>query len=90
VVHRPMLLLSGAYFLIPAVPEPFRTLAYLNPIAYAIDAFRGSLTGHTLLLSLPADLAVLIVASFATVGAGLVLFDKLMSRWLRDGSLGIY
>ncbi|HUE75380.1 MAG TPA: ABC transporter permease, partial [Chloroflexota bacterium] len=37
-VHRPMLLLSGAYFLIPNIPEPFRSLAWLNPIAYAIDA----------------------------------------------------
>jgi len=33
--------MSGAYFLLPTVPEPFRTLAWLNPIAYAVDAFRG-------------------------------------------------
>jgi len=35
VINRPMLLLSGAYLLLPTVPEPFRTLAWLNPIAYA-------------------------------------------------------
>jgi ABC-2 type transport system permease protein len=89
-VHRPMLLLSGAYFLIPTIPEPFRTPAHLNPIAYAIDAFRGSLSGVTVLLPLPADLVILLVSSLATLAAGLYLFDRLMARWLRTGSLGIY
>ncbi len=90
VLHRPMLLLSGAYFLIPSIPEPFRMLAYLNPIAYAIDAFRGSLTGQTILLPLPANLAVLVVSSGLMVVVGLYLFARLMSRWMRTGSLGIY
>jgi ABC-2 type transport system permease protein len=90
VIHRPMLLLSGAYFLIPAIPEPFRTLARLNPIAYAIDAFRGSLTGETILLPLAADVGVLLVAAIGTLLTGLYLFDRLMARWLRTGSLGIY
>ena len=90
VVHRPMLLLSGAYFLIPTIPEPFRTLALLNPIAYAIDAFRGSLTGATMLLPLSADLAIFCISSFATLAAGLYLFDRLLTRWLRTGSLGVY
>lgn len=89
-VHRPMLLLSGAYFLIPAIPEPFRTLARLNPIAYAIDAFRGSLAGETILLPLAADVGVLLLTALGTVAAGLYLFDRLMARWLRTGSLGIY
>ena len=89
-VHRPMLLLSGAYFLIPAIPEPFRTLARLNPIAYAIDAFRGSLTGETILLPLPIDIAVLLVSAIGSLVAGLYLFERLMARWLRSGSLGIY
>jgi ABC-2 type transport system permease protein len=89
-VHRPMLLLSGAYFLIPAIPEPFRTLAHLNPIAYAIDAFRGALAGKTILLPLWADVGVLLVSALATLAAGLYLFDRLMARWLRTGSLGSY
>ena len=89
-VHRPMLLLSGAYFLIPAIPEPFRTLARLNPIAYAIDAFRGSLTGATILTPLPIDLGVLLLSAIGTLVASLYLFDRLMARWLRTGSLGLY
>ena len=89
-VHRPMLLLSGAYFLIPTVPEPFRSLAWLNPIAYAVDAFRGALSGTTVLLPLETELAILAVSSVAMVAAGLWLFDRLMRGWLRAGSLGAF
>ena len=89
-VHRPMLLLSGAYFLIPTIPEPFRTLARFNPIAYAIDAFRGALTGATILAPLPVELLVLALTSFGTLAFGLWLFQRLMRSWLRTGSLGMY
>jgi ABC-2 type transport system permease protein len=89
-LHRPMLLMSGAYFLLPTVPEPFRTLAWLNPIAYAVDAFRGSLTGATVLLPLWTEVAVLAVAALAVSAAGLYLFERLMAGWLRSGSLGAY
>jgi ABC-2 type transport system permease protein len=89
-VHRPMLLLSGAYFLIPAIPEPFSSIAWLNPIAYAIDAFRGSMSGVTVLLPLPVEICILLVSTLGTVFAGLALFDRLMNRLLRTGSLGLY
>lgn len=89
-VHRPMLLLSGAYFLIPYIPEPFRSVARLNPIAYAVDAFRGTVTGVTILLPLPVEITILLVTSFGTVVAGLLLFNRPMDRWLRTGTLGIY
>jgi ABC-2 type transport system permease protein len=89
-IHRPMLLMSGAYFLLPTVPEPFRTLAWLNPIAYAVDAFRGALTGATVLLPLGTEIAVLAVAAAVVLAAGLRLFERLMASWLRSGSLGAY
>lgn len=89
-IHRPLLLMSGAYFLLPTIPEPFRTLAWLNPIAYAVDAFRGSLTGATVLLSLPGDVLVLAACSAVLLFAALALFERLMARWLRSGSLGSY
>lgn len=89
-VHRPMLLLSGAYFLIPTVPEPFRTLAWFNPIAYAVDAFRGSLTGVTILLPLDVELWILAATSGGITLGGLGLFNLLMARWMRSGSLGTH
>jgi ABC-type multidrug transport system permease subunit len=89
-VHRPMLLLSGAYFLIPTVPEPFQTLAWFNPIAYAVDAFRGSLSGVTILLPLDVELGILTATSVGITASGLWLFDRLMTRWQRSGSLGTH
>jgi ABC-2 type transport system permease protein len=89
-IHRPMLLMSGAYFLLPTVPEPFRTLAWLNPIAYAVDAFRGALTGATVLLPLAQEVGVLGLAAVLTLLAGVYLFERLMAGWLRSGSLGAY
>jgi len=89
-VHRPMLLLSGAYFLIPTVPVPFRTLAWFNPIAYAVDAFRGSLSGVTVLLPLNVEIGILAVTAVGVTVFSFWLFNRLMSRWLRDGSLGGY
>jgi ABC-2 type transport system permease protein len=89
-INRPMLLMSGAYFMLPTVPEPFRTVAWLNPIAYAVDAFRGSLTGATVLLPLGQELALLAVATAGVLVAGFYLFERLMAGWLRSGSLGTY
>jgi ABC-2 type transport system permease protein len=89
-IHRPMLLMSGAYFPLPTVPEPFRTLAWLNPIAYAVDAFRGALTGATVLLPLGQEIVVLGVAAVLALVAGVYLFERLMTGWLRSGSLGAY
>ena len=39
VIHRPFLLLSGAYFLVELVPQPFRFIAMTNPLAYATEPF---------------------------------------------------
>jgi ABC-2 type transport system permease protein len=89
-IHRPMLLLSGAYFLLPTVPEPFRTLAWLNPIAYAVDAFRGSLTGATVLLPMEQEVVLLAAAAAGALLAGFYMFERLMAGWLRSGSLGAY
>jgi ABC-2 type transport system permease protein len=88
-IFRPLLLLSGAFYLIPFIPEPFRTLAWFNPIAYAIDAFRGSLSGVTILLPLPVELMILAACSVGSLIGGLMLFNRLLARWLRTGALSV-
>jgi ABC-type polysaccharide/polyol phosphate export permease len=90
VVQCPMLILIRACFLLPTLPAPFRTLTWLNPIAYAVDAFRGGLTGLTVLLPLPVEIAVLALTTLASLAAGLRLFQCLLAGWLRSGSLGVY
>ena len=59
------------------------------PAPYAIDAFRGALSGVTILLPLEANLAIPLATSVATLVAGVLLFQRLMARWLRTGALGV-
>ena len=90
VIHRPFLLLTGAYFLVELLPQPFRFLAMINPLAYAIDAFRGSLSTSTLLLPLALE-CVIVAGSAALIGiAGIWVFGRVLDRQLRKGDLSLY
>jgi ABC-2 type transport system permease protein len=44
-VIMPMTFLSGTFYLVERLPEPFRTFSYYNPIFYLIDGFRYGFTG---------------------------------------------
>lgn len=44
-VILPMTFLSGTFFDINALPEPFRTLSHLNPFFFLIDGFRYGFIG---------------------------------------------
>ena len=89
--HRPMAMVSGAYFLVELIPNPFRWLAYANPVAYAIDVFRGALTGTTLLAP-SVEIGLTIVAGMvACVGfISVLLFRRMMVRLERTGSLALF
>ena len=90
VIHRPFLLLTGAYFLVELLPQPFRFLAMVNPLAYAIDAFRGSLSSSTLLLPLVME-CFIVAASTILIGvAGIWVFRRILDRQLRTGELSLY
>jgi ABC-2 type transport system permease protein len=45
-VIMPMTFLSGAFYLVAKLPEPFRTLSRFNPFFYLIDGFRYGFIGH--------------------------------------------
>ena len=90
VIHRPFLLLTGAYFLVELLPQPFRFLAMINPLAYAIDAFRGSLSTSTLLLPLPIECAI-VTGATALIGiVGVWIYRRTLNRQLRKGDLSLY
>jgi ABC-2 type transport system permease protein len=66
-VVMPMTFLSGTFYLVDSLPEPFRTASHFNPFFYMIDGFRygflgvsdGSLlAGALVMLALNAILAV--------------------------------
>ena len=41
----PLAFLSGTFYSIRVLPEPFLTLSHLNPVFYLIDGFRAGFTG---------------------------------------------
>jgi ABC-2 type transport system permease protein len=45
-VIMPMTFLSGAFYLVERLPEPFRTASHYNPFFYLIDGFRYGFTGQ--------------------------------------------
>ncbi len=80
-LYRPMAIVSGAYFVIELIPQPFKALAYLNPLAYAIDSFRGALTGTTLLLDSLEEQMALLAAMILVIGAlSFLIFRKMVKR----------
>ncbi|MGA0600019.1 ABC transporter permease [Caulobacter sp. KR2-114] len=62
-VIMPMTFLSGTFYLVEGLPEPFRTISHFNPFFYLIDGFRYGFIGA-------ADGSVAIGAALT---AGLVL-----------------
>ncbi|CAN7459889.1 ABC transporter permease [Phenylobacterium sp. LjRoot219] len=45
-VVMPMTFLSGTFYLVERLPEPFRTFSHFNPFFYLIDGFRYGFIGH--------------------------------------------
>jgi ABC-2 type transport system permease protein len=45
-VIMPMTFLSGTFYLVENLPEPFRTFSHFNPIFYLIDGFRYGFIGR--------------------------------------------
>ena len=43
----PMTFLSGTFYLVDRLPEPFRTASHFNPFFYLIDGFRYGFIGHS-------------------------------------------
>jgi ABC-2 type transport system permease protein len=46
-IVMPLTFLSGTFYSIQALPEPFREAAKFNPFFYLIDGFRYGFTGHS-------------------------------------------
>lgn len=75
-IVTPLSFLSGTFYSVEALPEPFRTLAHWNPIFYLIDGARYGIAG----VSDAPPLRGLIVC---TLTAALVVWTAW--RWLASG-----
>lgn len=71
-VVMPMTFLSGTFYLVERLPEPFRTLSQFNPFFYLIDGFRYGFIGEA-----EGSLAV-----GATMTAGLTLALGAVCYWM--------
>jgi ABC-2 type transport system permease protein len=73
-VIMPMTFLSGTFYLVDKLPEPFRTASHFNPFFYLIDGFRYGFIGH-------ADGSVAIgVVVTAVLSVGLFLWCWVLFR----------
>jgi len=73
----PLSFLSGTFYSIQSLPEPFWWLARLNPFFYMIDGFRAGIIGHA-----DAPVAVGVVVLLATnLGLGLLAWRLLASGY---------
>lgn len=70
-VVMPMTFLSGAFYLVENLPEPFATVSHYNPFFYLIDGFRYGFIGHA-----ESNLAV------GVVGSAVLMVAMAAACWL--------
>ena len=75
-IVTPLSFLSGTFYSVEALPEPFRTLAHCNPIFYLIDGARYGIAGVS---DAPPWLGLIVC------GLTVVLVLSLAWRWLNSG-----
>ncbi|MDQ5949294.1 MAG: type transport system permease protein [Patescibacteria group bacterium] len=74
----PLFFLSGALFPVTGLPKVFGMLVRLNPLSYAVDGIRGSLSGvHAFSLSF--DFVILAVFAFLFLYIGAELFKRIQA-----------
>ncbi|GJL93662.1 MAG: transport permease protein [Hyphococcus sp.] len=67
-IITPLTFLSGTFYSIERLPEPFRSASQFNPVYYLIDGFRAGFTGHAesnVVIGIALTLGLIIVLSAA-------------------------
>jgi len=72
----PLVLLSGAFFPISNLPAWLKTLVYLNPLTYGVEALRYFLLGNSI-IPVWQSIIVLVIFSIAMITLGGKLFGKM-------------
>lgn len=63
-VITPLTFLSGTFYSIDRLPDPFRAASLFNPVFYLIDGFRSGFTGHA-----ESNLVVGVLMTLTLIGA---------------------
>jgi len=72
-VITPLTFLSGTFYSIENLPEPFRTISHYNPVYYLIDGFRAGFTGVHEASAVTGVLVTLILAGIFSATAYMLL-----------------
>jgi ABC-2 type transport system permease protein len=75
-VVMPIFFLSGALFPLQGLPDIMTVVARLDPLSYAVDGLRGSLSVGVH-FGMAQDLAVLSALTLVLLGIGSYLFSKI-------------
>ncbi len=70
-IITPLTFLSGTFYSVANLPEPFRTISHYNPVYYLIDGFRSGFTGVAeapVMTGIAVTFTLAIVFSFACYG----------------------
>ena len=78
VLHRPMFLISGIFFLFDATPEPYRSILWFNPLIHIIGVMRRAF--YPTYDALYASPAYVFGLGLATLVTGLFF----LRRWHKD------
>lgn len=74
----PMFFLSGAVFPLETAPEIIKYVSYVDPLTYAVEAFRFMLIGYST-ISIEASVSVLVLFTGAMLLIATRLFEKIES-----------
>jgi ABC-2 type transport system permease protein len=74
----PMFFMSGALFPLSSAPEIVRSVSYLDPLTYAVEAMRFFLVGHST-MPIEVSLGVLVLFFAATTTLSTYLFNRIES-----------
>jgi len=80
-VITPLTFLSGTFYSVANLPEPFRTISHWNPVYYLIDGFRGGFTGHS---EAPVMMGALITFALACAFSGFAYYLVRIGYKLKD------
>jgi ABC-2 type transport system permease protein len=71
-----LVLVSGAFFPISNLPVWLKSLVYVNPLTYGVEALRWCLLGSS---TIPISLSIAVITLFAVtmIGVGGILFGKM-------------
>jgi ABC-2 type transport system permease protein len=63
IVIQPLAFLGGVFYSVDSLPDPLRIATYLNPVFYAVDAFRFAALGVSDVPAYPALAALILLAA---------------------------